>query len=49
MKAREKQMSNEINDLLKKMDERMDRQEKLMDQLVNMVAQNNQKQEEMNY
>ncbi len=36
-KAREKQLSNEKNHLLKRMDE-----------LVNMVAQNNQKQEEIN-
>ena len=36
-KAREKQLSNEKNHLLKRMDE-----------LVNIVAQNNQKQEEIN-
>ena len=36
-------MSNEINDLLKKLDERMDQQENMMQQLIQMGAQNNQR------
>lgn len=40
-------MSNDLKDLLKKMDKRLERQEDMMQQLINMVGQNNKKQEEM--
>ncbi len=40
-------MSDEIKGILKKMDERMDRQEAMMQQLLDLVAKNNQKQSDM--
>jgi len=40
-------MSDEIKVILKKMDERMNRQEAMMQQLLDLVAKNNQKQTDM--
>lgn len=36
-------MSDDLKDLLKKMDERMERQESMMQQLINLVGQNNER------